>query len=541
MEPKCDANLSSWEFKACQLLSRQAFGYWKVEILVNALSAMKAPVDLVCVRCPSDVRHRAGYSPRHNRIWMCANRFWNPFEFRRVLVHELTHAFDFARAKVDPGSCTHMACTEIRAWNLSGECDLWPNSFKYLGEDMINRKQRCVRDGALASLLENERCQDRALAGAALHEAWDQCWKDYWPFTTQPEPVPMPPTIVMEKQYWSFLSTYSMNEFRFAMNKGACKVETGVPSCVGLPLTAVECAAACEKSGTCIGFDRPNIYGKGGCCLYHSGGSITSDGEQGKACFILETPAEVRAKGSHHFGEVWREPSLYSTMHLSTGGDGSAKAIMDLCMPWSHCSFRIYTCKGQPLYALHARMMQSIDNPLLSVWAYEVRNSSGHYLGRTSELQSGYHPIEIYDARDRNVVTLATVWSTWSALYSGTWYINNQFPEEPIERNLMADARLVTFLAAHQFAAQGWFGPFWSIVLWVLLIVALYFGIQWCRKACESDSSNVSILLAEAKERLGCGKEEASSEEEEAGCLGSPSPRTLPVADVDYRKPRSTC
>ena len=53
---------------------------------------------------------------------MCANRFWNPFEFRRgedqdleswkpvpvlrflisvppVLVHELTHAFDFARAK----------------------------------------------------------------------------------------------------------------------------------------------------------------------------------------------------------------------------------------------------------------------------------------------------------------------------------------------------------------------------------------------------------------------------------------------------------
>lgn len=353
------------------------------------------------------------------------------------------------------------------------------------------------------------------------------------------EPVPMPPTVVMEKQYWSFLSTYSMNEFRFAMNKGGCKVEAGVPSCVGLPLTAVECAAACEKSGTCTGFDRPNVYG---CCLYHSGG-ITSDGEKGKACFILETPAEVNAqKGNHHFGEVWREPSLYSTMHLSTHDqDRSAKAVMDLCMPWSHCSFRIYTCKGQPLYALHARMMQSIDNPLLSVWAYEVRNTSGHYIGRTSELQSGYHPIEIYDERDRNVVTLATVWSTWSALYSGTWYINNQFPEEPIERNLMADARLVTFLAAHQFAVQGWFGPFWSIVLWVLLVAALYFGIQWCRKEGKSDSSNVSILLAEAKKRLGCGKEESSSEEEEAGCLGSPSPRTLPIADVDYRKPRSTC
>ena len=104
-----------------------------------------------------------------------------------MLVHELTHAFDFARARVDTGSCVHMACTEIRAWNLSGECDLWANSFKYLGEDMINRKQRCVRDGALASLLENERCQDTYVANAALEEAWAQCWKDYWPFTTKPD------------------------------------------------------------------------------------------------------------------------------------------------------------------------------------------------------------------------------------------------------------------------------------------------------------------------------------------------------------------
>merc|ERR1712118_326493 len=84
-----------------------------------------------------------GYSPRHHRVWICANRFWNPFEFRRVLAHELIHAFDFARAKIDPTSCVHIACTELRAWNLSGECDLWTKWFDFLGEDMINRKQRC--------------------------------------------------------------------------------------------------------------------------------------------------------------------------------------------------------------------------------------------------------------------------------------------------------------------------------------------------------------------------------------------------------------
>uniref|UniRef100_A0A7S2LU17 Mitochondrial inner membrane protease ATP23 n=1 Tax=Zooxanthella nutricula TaxID=1333877 RepID=A0A7S2LU17_9DINO len=187
MEPRCDPDLSKWEFEACKFLSHQAFSHWKVSALVNALSAMNAPVDLSCVRCPSDVHHRAGYSPRHNRIWMCGNRLWNPFEFRRVLIHELTHAFDFARARIDTGSCVHMACTEIRAWNLSGECDLWTKWFTFLGEDMVNRKQRCVREGALASLLENDRCQDVYVARAALEEAWAPCWKDHWPFTTKPD------------------------------------------------------------------------------------------------------------------------------------------------------------------------------------------------------------------------------------------------------------------------------------------------------------------------------------------------------------------
>jgi len=187
MEPQCDSNLRPWEFQACKFMAQNAFGHWKVKTLLNALSAMKTPVDMVCVRCPADARHRAGYSPKHNRVWICANRFWNPFEFRRVLTHELIHAFDFARAKIDPSSTVHIACTEIRAWNMAGECDLWTKWFSFLGEDMVNRKQRCVRDGATASLLDSECCPDPYTARAALDEAWGPCWADYWPFTTRPD------------------------------------------------------------------------------------------------------------------------------------------------------------------------------------------------------------------------------------------------------------------------------------------------------------------------------------------------------------------
>jgi len=187
MEPKCDTSLSSFEFNSCKLLSQHAFGWWKVKILVNALSAMKAPVDLVCVKCPADARHRAGYSPKYNRVWMCANRFWTPWEFRRVLAHELLHAFDLARAEIDPSNPVHMACAEVRAWNLSGECDLWTRWFEYLGEDMVNRKQRCVREGALASIVDSDSCADERVALGALEEAFPKCFHDHWPFNVRPD------------------------------------------------------------------------------------------------------------------------------------------------------------------------------------------------------------------------------------------------------------------------------------------------------------------------------------------------------------------
>ena len=48
--PKCDANLSALEYKKCNLFSKNAFQWWKVKTVLHALSAMKAPVDLACVR-----------------------------------------------------------------------------------------------------------------------------------------------------------------------------------------------------------------------------------------------------------------------------------------------------------------------------------------------------------------------------------------------------------------------------------------------------------------------------------------------------------
>ena len=161
-----------------------AFPWWRVNILLNSLSAMNAPVDLISIQCPQDAAFKAGFSPKHNKVWMCANLIHNPFQYRRLLAHELVHAFDFARAKVDANNLQHVACSEVRAYTLSGECDLWTKFFQYaaddwLGTKMFSRKQQCVRDGALRSMGGSDGARE------AVDQVFSRCFRDHWPFTTE--------------------------------------------------------------------------------------------------------------------------------------------------------------------------------------------------------------------------------------------------------------------------------------------------------------------------------------------------------------------
>lgn len=44
---------------------------------------------------------------------MCHNRLEQQGEVDRCMVHELVHAFDHCRAKVDWHNCEHHACSEV--------------------------------------------------------------------------------------------------------------------------------------------------------------------------------------------------------------------------------------------------------------------------------------------------------------------------------------------------------------------------------------------------------------------------------------------
>lgn len=57
------------------------------------------------------------------KIIICENTLFNKRSIEDTLKHELIHSYDYCRANVDTDNCLHTSCAEIRAVNLSGECN----------------------------------------------------------------------------------------------------------------------------------------------------------------------------------------------------------------------------------------------------------------------------------------------------------------------------------------------------------------------------------------------------------------------------------
>ncbi|KAJ8598163.1 hypothetical protein CTAYLR_007383 [Chrysophaeum taylorii] len=100
--------------------------------------------------------------------------------FDRTLIHELVHAYDQCRANVDWRDPRHLACAEVRASNLSGECEFIQeiNRGKF---GIVNHNQACVRRrAALSVTLGHGTTQD--LAARVVDSVYDRCYHDKTPF-----------------------------------------------------------------------------------------------------------------------------------------------------------------------------------------------------------------------------------------------------------------------------------------------------------------------------------------------------------------------
>jgi inner membrane protease ATP23 len=118
-------------------------------------------------------------------IYLCQEHVTGPKHANTILAHELIHAIDVCRAKMDPlRNCMQLACTEIRAENLSGECDM---SWEFLRAKLngyFGHGKDCVRRRAVDSVKANPNCT--AKAEMYVDAAMERCYADTFPFERHP-------------------------------------------------------------------------------------------------------------------------------------------------------------------------------------------------------------------------------------------------------------------------------------------------------------------------------------------------------------------
>ncbi|KAJ3375181.1 Mitochondrial inner membrane protease atp23 [Allomyces arbusculus] len=129
---------------------------------------------------PCDPTRSGGFSPEYGVV-LCENQLVSKAHIEDTMAHELIHALDHCRAKLDWDNCLHHACTEIRAASLSGDCRL-ANEWLRGNLGISKQHQACVKRRAILSLQSNPKCAGPGVAEEAVAEVWASCFADTWPF-----------------------------------------------------------------------------------------------------------------------------------------------------------------------------------------------------------------------------------------------------------------------------------------------------------------------------------------------------------------------
>lgn len=154
-----------------------------VKLMMGALRSSGCAIDIrrhiSCEECSPTVS--GGYDPGLNQIVVCHNVATSEGLVQGVLTHEMIHMFDYCRNKLDFKNVDHLACTEIRAANLT-HCSFM--SALLQGDvslfDIKESHQLCVKNKALASILA-VRSISKLEAIEAVERVFPRCYSDLEP------------------------------------------------------------------------------------------------------------------------------------------------------------------------------------------------------------------------------------------------------------------------------------------------------------------------------------------------------------------------
>mmetsp|Transcript_35588 Transcript_35588/g.69132 ORF Transcript_35588/g.69132 Transcript_35588/m.69132 type:complete len:224 (+) Transcript_35588:21-692(+) len=174
----------------------------KVGFLMNMMAVYGCPVtqhDFVsCDPCRqnehSDIRQGGGFrylSDGSAEVILCEKELKNYNHTAEILRHELIHAIDHCKYEVDWDNPKHVACTEIRAASLSGDCR-WAAEVARgalgasIGPEMLAKGHhpKCVRRRAKLSLMTTG--LSKLKAEQAVDAVFEDCYNDTSPFGVIP-------------------------------------------------------------------------------------------------------------------------------------------------------------------------------------------------------------------------------------------------------------------------------------------------------------------------------------------------------------------
>jgi inner membrane protease ATP23 len=135
--------------------------------------------NIICRMCTNE--QSGGFSLDHG-ILLCANKFRNRGHQEDTMAHEMVHAWDHLKFKVENDNLKHQACLEIRASTLSGECRFSREFFTKNQWSITEQLQHCVRRRATLSMMARPGVKDETHAGEIVNQVWEGCFRDTRPF-----------------------------------------------------------------------------------------------------------------------------------------------------------------------------------------------------------------------------------------------------------------------------------------------------------------------------------------------------------------------
>jgi len=156
-----------------------------IQFMFEKLAKVGCKVDVgkqfECEPCP--VQMAGAFDAKRHQIVLCENMLISKREVENVLRHELIHAYDHCTGKVNWNNARHLACSEIRAASLSGECSMLQEWFNRFNFGLQGQHMKCVKRKAALSM---QAVGSTKFVDEAIEEVWDTCYHDTEPFDRIP-------------------------------------------------------------------------------------------------------------------------------------------------------------------------------------------------------------------------------------------------------------------------------------------------------------------------------------------------------------------